>query len=168
MAKSSVVKMVAIATAIMGGILGDAVVAKVSSQSFFSQPTLAQTEPHHHGRALLVNITTDDTWTANMAISLAHTALRSGEAHSVTIFLNVRGVYLADSDRLPATEGNSELNIHQKLINFMADGGNVVACPSCSREAGLTQDDYLEGVVLGEPGGILPFLLDHNTAVMSY
>jgi sulfur relay (sulfurtransferase) complex TusBCD TusD component (DsrE family) len=50
-----------------------------------------------------------------MALSLAHNALRSGH-QPVTIFLNVRGVYLADQERLPATEGNSDLNIHQRVV----------------------------------------------------
>jgi len=116
---------------------------------------------------LLVNITTDDTWNANMALSLATTAREQG-VEPVIVFLNVRGVYLADSERLPATEGNSEVNIHERLQAFVAAGGQVIACPSCSREAGLTQEDYIEGVVIGEPGGIIPFVTDPTITIVSY
>jgi sulfur relay (sulfurtransferase) complex TusBCD TusD component (DsrE family) len=116
---------------------------------------------------LLVNLTTDDTWSANMALSLATTARNQG-VEPVIVFLNVRGVYLADSERLPATEGNSDLNIHEKLQAFIEAGGQVIACPGCSREAGLTQDDYIEGVTLGEPGGIIPFVTDPTINVISY
>ncbi len=118
-------------------------------------------------RGLLVNLTTDDTWSANMALSLATTARKEG-MEPVIIFLNVRGVYLADSGRMPAREGNSELNIHEKLQAFIAEGGQVIACPSCSKEAGLMQEDYIEGVVIGEPGGIIQFLSDPGIAVVSY
>jgi sulfur relay (sulfurtransferase) complex TusBCD TusD component (DsrE family) len=131
----------------------------------FVQPALAQEEDASAG--LLVNLTTDDTWSANMALSLATRAREEG-LDPVIIFLNVRGVYLGDRERLPATEGNSDLNIHEKLQAFVDAGGQVIACPSCSREAGLTQDDYIEGVQLGEPGGILQFLSDPAIAVISY
>jgi sulfur relay (sulfurtransferase) complex TusBCD TusD component (DsrE family) len=119
------------------------------------------------GGGLVVNITTDDTWSATMALSLATTAREQG-VEPVIVFLNVRGVYLADSERLPATEGNSDLNIHERLQAFVEAGGQVVACPSCSREAGLTQEDYIEGVTLGEPGGIIPTLTDPTITVVSY
>ena len=35
-------------------------------------------------------------------------------------------------------------------------------------EAGLTQDDLVDGAVIGEPGGILPVLADPNYNVISY
>jgi hypothetical protein len=54
------------------------------------------------------------------------------------------------------------------LQAFVAAGGRIIACPSCSEEAGLTQTDYIEGVVVGEPGGIIPFVTDPNIAVISY
>ncbi len=128
---------------------------------------LAQEEPATTDRGLFVNLTTDDTWSANMAISLAQNGVDQG-LRPVVIFLNVRGVYLGHNKRLPAKEGNSDLNIHEKLQAFIESGGQVLACPSCSREAGLTQADYIDGVVLGEPGGALRFLTDPTITVISY
>ncbi len=130
-----------------------------------SQPQVVRAHEGNHG--LLVNLTTDDTWSANMALSLAMNAREQG-LEPVVVFLNVRGVYLADSGRMPAKEGNSEMNIHQKMQALIAAGGQVIACPGCSKEAGLTQEDYIEGVVMGEPGGIFTFLTDPYIAVMSY
>ncbi|MGD9755105.1 MAG: DsrE family protein [Acidimicrobiia bacterium] len=115
---------------------------------------------------LLVNLTTDDTWAANMAMSLATTARQQGL--DVVIFLNVRGVYLADAGRRPATEGNSELNLHEKLAAFVDAGGTVIVCPSCANEAGLTQDDLVDGAVIGKPGGIVALLADPRFNVISY
>lgn len=156
------------AASLLGGLLSWSVITAANSLPARSETALAQTteNPAESG-GLFVNLTTDDTWTANMAISIAHNALRSGH-QPVTLFLNVRGVYLADRERLPATEGNSDLNIHQKLQAFIEDGGSVIACPSCAREAGLTQEDFIEGVVIGEQGGALPLLFAPNTAIISY
>jgi sulfur relay (sulfurtransferase) complex TusBCD TusD component (DsrE family) len=154
-----------LAASLVGGLLSWSAITAVPARS---ETALAQTTKNAAASAgLFVNLTTDDTWTASMAISLAHKALRSGH-QPVTIFLNVRGVYLADKERLPATEGNSDLNIHQKLQALIKDGGRVIACPSCSREAGLTQQDFIEGVVLGEEGGALPLLFAPNTVTISY
>lgn len=153
------------AASLLGGLLSWSAItaAPARSETALAQTTENAAEPG----GLFVNLTTDDTWTANMAISLAHNAVRGGY-QPVTIFLNVRGVYLADRERLPATEGNSDLNIHQKLQAFIEDGGSLIACPSCAREAGLTQEDFIEGVVLGETGGALPLLFAPNTVTISY
>lgn len=161
-------KLSVVSIAIMSGLSTGSIVTASASFPHFSQSALAQSaESASESKNLLVNLTTDDTWTANMAISLAQTALQN-EGQAVTLFLNVRGVYLADRERLPATEGNSAMNIHEKLQAFMASGGQVIICPSCAREAGLVQDDLIEGVVLGEAGGILPFLLSPDTTTISY
>lgn len=153
------------AVSVLGGLLSWSAItaAPAPSGTAIAQTTESVAEPG----GLFVNLTTDDTWTANMAISFAHNALRNGH-QPATIFLNVRGVYLADRERLPATEGNSDLNIHQKLQAFMDDEGSVIVCPGCAREAGLTQEELLEGVVLGEAGGVLPLLFAPNTVTISY
>ncbi|MEM8602758.1 MAG: DsrE family protein [Cyanobacteria bacterium P01_H01_bin.121] len=118
-------------------------------------------------QSLLVNLTTDDTWAATMAITMATKAAQQSD-QPVILFLSVRGVYIADRERLPATEGNSDLNIHEKLQALVAAGGQVIACPNCAGEAGLTQADLVDGVILGEPGVVLPLLLDANTATLSF
>ena len=157
-----------LAASLLVGVLGWTVLSISNLLPTRLKTTFAQTtEDAAESAGLFVNLTTDDTWTATMAISLAHNAIQNGH-QPVTIFLNVRGVYLADRERLPATEGNSDLNIHQKLQAFIEDGGRAIACPSCALEAGLTQDDFIEGVVLGEEGGVLPLLFAPNTTTLSF
>ena len=102
-------------------------------------------------RGLFVNLTTDDTWAAGKAIMFAHQkSLKNG--HDTAIWLNVRAVYLADKNRpshihgLMAEKGTS---IQDMLKAFMADGGTVIMCSACSAAAGLTKDDYIDGVTMG-------------------
>ncbi len=102
-------------------------------------------------RGLFVNLTTDDTWAATKAIMFAHQkSLKNG--HDTAIWLNVRAVYLADKKRashvhgLMAEQGTS---IQDMLAAFIADGGTVIMCAACSQAAGLTQADYIDGVVMG-------------------
>ena len=102
-------------------------------------------------RGLFVNLTTDDTWAATKAIMFAHQkSLKNG--HDTAIWLNVRAVYLADKKRashvhgLMAEQGTS---IQDMLAAFIADGGTVIMCAACSQAAGLTQADYIDGVVKG-------------------
>jgi len=100
---------------------------------------------------LFVNLTTDDTWSAAKAILFAHErSLKNG--HDTAIWLNVRAVYLADRKRasnvpgLMAAQGTS---IQDMLTAFIADGGTVIMCGACSKAAGLTEADYIDGVVMG-------------------
>ena len=102
-------------------------------------------------RGLFVNLTTDDTWAATKAIMFAHQkSLKNG--HDTAIWLNVRAVYLADKKRashvhgLMAEQGTSSQDM---LAAFIADGGTVIMCAACSQAAGLTQADYIDGVVMG-------------------
>lgn len=100
---------------------------------------------------LFVNLTTDDTWAAAKAIMFAHQkSLKNG--HPTAIWLNVRAVYLADRKRpshvhgLMAAQGTT---IQDMLKAFMVDGGVVIMCGACSKAAGLTKADYIDGVAMG-------------------
>jgi sulfur relay (sulfurtransferase) complex TusBCD TusD component (DsrE family) len=101
---------------------------------------------------LFVNLTTDDTWSAAKAIMFAHErALKNGHK-PVAIWLNVRAVYLADKKRPSHVHGlmaEDSTSIQDMLTAFMADGGQVVMCSACSKAAGLTKADYIDGVTMG-------------------
>lgn len=107
----------------------------------------AGTEP----RGLFVNLTTDDTWSAAKAIMFAHQkSLKNG--HDTAIWLNVRAVYLAETKRpsnVPGLMAESGTTIQDMLRAFIADGGTVIMCGACSKAAGLTQADYIDGVEMG-------------------
>lgn len=119
---------------------------------------------------LFVNLTTDDTWSATKAIMFAHQRAQNA-GHDAAIWLNVRAVYLADAKRpshihgLMAEQGTS---VQDMLRAFIADGGTVIMCQACSRAAGLTEADYIEGVQMGNPDLIGSWLFDKNTRTLGW
>ncbi|MCW9034370.1 MAG: DsrE family protein [Rhodospirillales bacterium] len=109
-----------------------------------TQPAQAADKP-----GLFVNLTTDDTWAATKAIMFAHKKALNKGHKPVTIWLNVRGIYLIDKKRPSHTHGLMKKNIHAMLQDFIKDGGRVLACQACSKAAGLTKGDFIEGVTMG-------------------
>lgn len=120
---------------------------------------------------LFVNLTTDDTWAAAKAISFAHQKALKGGHEPVAIWLNVRAVYLADKKRASHVHGlmaESGMSIQDMLAGFMADGGQVIMCGVCSKAAGLTKDDYIDGVVMGSWPVIEALLFDPNVKTLAW
>ena len=122
-------------------------------------------------QGLFINLTTDDTWSASKAIFFAHhRALKSGH-EPVAIWLNVRGIYLADRKSASDVHGpmaEQGHSIQDMLQAFMDDGGRVIACAACSRAAGLTATDFIEGVEMGNPGLVLGILFDPNVKTLTW
>lgn len=125
-----------------------AVIAMVVTLVTAAQPAQAETDTP---RGLFVNLTTDDTWSAAKAIMFAHQkSLKNG--HETAIWLNVRAVYLADKKRPSHVHGlmaEQGISIQDMLSAFIADGGTVITCGACSKAAGLTQFDYIDGIIMG-------------------
>ena len=120
---------------------------------------------------LFVNLTTDDTWAAAKAIMFAHEkALKNGHK-PVVIWLNVRGVYLADKKRPSHVHGlmrEQNMSIQDMLTAFMKDGGTVLMCQACSAAAGLTVDDYIDGVEMGSWPVVEGYLFDPAIKTLSW
>jgi len=118
---------------------------------------------------LFVNLTTDDTWAATKAIMFAHQkALKNGHK-PVAIWMNVRAVYLADKKRPSHMHGLMQgKSIQDMLQAFMADGGTVIMCGACSKAAGLTKDDYISGVKMGNQELVSSMLFDPNVKTLSW
>lgn len=120
---------------------------------------------------LFVNLTTDDTWAAAKAIMFAHEKVLKTGHDPVVIWLNVRGIYHADKNRpshihgLMAEQGTS---IQDMLQAFIADGGIVIACGACSQAAGLTEEDYIDGVVKGSESLVQGYLFDPKVKTLSW
>ncbi len=122
-------------------------------------------------RGLFVNLTTDDTWGAAKAINFAHEKVLNSGHSPVAIWLNVRGVYLADKKRPSHVHGlmrERNMSIQDMLTAFMADGGQVIMCATCSAAAGLTQEDYIDGVVMGTWPVIEGLLFDPNVVTLAW
>jgi sulfur relay (sulfurtransferase) complex TusBCD TusD component (DsrE family) len=131
-----------------------------------ASPALAADKP-----GLFVNLTTDDTWSAAKAIFFAHEkALKNGH-RPVAIWLNVRGVYLADRKRPSHVHGlmrEADMSIQDMLKAFMKDGGRVIMCAACSQAAGLTQTDYIDGVEMGTWPVIEGLLFDPEIKTLAW
>ena len=134
-------------------------------------PAFAQASDQPEQTGLFVNLTTDDTWAAAKAIMFAHQkALKSGHK-PVAIWLNVRGVYLADKKRPSHVHGlmrEKNQSIQDMLAAFMKDGGKVIMCQACSAAAGLTKADYIDGVEMGSWDIIEPLLFGENMKTLSW
>lgn len=134
-------------------------------------PAFAQASDQPEQTGLFVNLTTDDTWAAAKAIMFAHQkALKSGHK-PVAIWLNVRGVYLADKKRPSHVHGlmrEKNQSIQDMLAAFMNDGGKVIMCQACSAAAGLTKADYIDGVEMGSWDIIEPLLFGENMKTLSW
>ena len=117
---------------------------------------------------LLVNLTTDDTWAATKAIMFAHQKALKNGFKPVAIWLNVRGIYLADKKRASHTHGLMQTNIHQMLQAFVKDGGTVYACQACSKAAGLTPESFIDGITMGSEKAILGLLADPHVKTLSW
>ncbi|MBT6093606.1 MAG: DsrE family protein [Rhodospirillaceae bacterium] len=117
---------------------------------------------------LFVNLTTDDTWAATKAIMFAHKKALKNGLQPVAIWLNVRGIYLADKKRPSHTHGLMKANVQQMLQAFIKDGGTVYACQACSKAAGLTPDSFIDGVKMGNEKAIVGLIADPNVKTLSW
>jgi len=120
---------------------------------------------------LFVSLTTDDTWAAAKAILFAHEKVLKRGHKPVAIWLNVRGIYLADKKRPSHVHGlmkEKGQSIQDMLEAFMKDGGTVIACMACSKAAGLTQADFIEGVKMGNPDLVMGLLFDPTVKTLSW
>jgi len=115
---------------------------------------------------LFVNLTTHDVWRAGMALGFAHNVLKAG--HKLTVFLNVDAVTIAAKDIPQHTNALLGMTLQDKLKAIMADGGKVIVCPMCMRQAGLTPDELIDGVTVGTPPVTIPALMAPGVKVMSY
>jgi predicted peroxiredoxin len=114
---------------------------------------------------LFVNLTSDDLWECQMAMGYAERVHSMG--YKVMLFLNVRGVHLANK-RLPqptmATLGKTPADM---LTSLTQHGVDVYVCPMCMEQAGMTKDDFIAGVKEASPE-MVAIQMDPNTKVMSY
>jgi len=148
--------------------LKHALIALAAFFAISAAPAAAQDAPKS---GLFVNLTTDDTWSAAKAIFFAHEKALKNGVKPVAIWLNVRGVYLADKKRpsnVPGLMRKADKSIQDMLTDFMADGGIVVACQACSMAAGLTADDYIEGVQMGTWDVVSGLLFDPTVQTLSW
>jgi predicted peroxiredoxin len=114
---------------------------------------------------LFMNLTTDDTWTATMALTYAGKVREAG--YPVVVFLNVRGVHVASKNFPPDRYGPGDKTPKELLEGLIAAGATVYVCPVCSKNAGLAEADWVDGAKPGGPETI-KVQMAPATKVMSY
>lgn len=117
-------------------------------------------------KTIFYNLTTDESWSAGMALGQAAMAREAG--YRVVVFLNVRGVYLADRARAHDTFTGSDKTAPQAIADLVAEGAVVQICPMCMEKAGLEASDLIEGVAIGGAAATFPLMTGADTTVVSY
>jgi predicted peroxiredoxin len=118
------------------------------------------------GKTIFYNVTTDEAWASGMALGQATMAKKEG--YDIVVFLNVRGVYLADKGRAHDSFSGTGQDAPEMLANLVASGGRVIICPMCMKKAGLAEADLVDGVEIGGPSVTFPVMTADDTVVLSY
>ncbi|MEM6849293.1 MAG: DsrE family protein [Pseudomonadota bacterium] len=128
-------------------------------------PLVAQAQQAEGEPTVVINLTSDDVWTGQMALGFARNLQNAGA--NVVIFLNVRAVTLANGAVPQHVEAMTGKTAHQMLTEIVEAGGRVFVCPGCTRQAGLDVADRIDGI---EPGGpdFLAIVMAPNTRIVSY
>jgi predicted peroxiredoxin len=128
-------------------------------------PAIAQAQDTESAPTVVINLTSDDVWTGQMALGFARKVQDTGT--DVVVFLNVRAVTLANQDVPQHVEAISGKTAHQMLAEIISEGGRVFVCPSCTQQAGLDIDERIDGVERGGPE-FLSIVTAPGTRIMSY
>lgn len=144
-------------------VTNSATIAHNVEQPTQNQPT---TELSTDNPSLFVNLTSNDPWRAGMAINFAQNSLNKG--HEVVIYLNIQGVNLASTKIAQPINSHNGQNLQQMLKDFISQGGRVIICPSCMEQAGVSQEDLIEGVEMSSPDVIETTLYRDQVRVMSW
>jgi len=115
---------------------------------------------------IFYNLTTDDAWTAGMALAQANTA--AGRGHPITVFLNVRAVYLADADAKQGTFGPTGKTPAELLSALIAKGHKVLVCGTCMRAGGVGKGDLIGGAEVANPDKTFGAMTVPGTITLSY
>lgn len=116
---------------------------------------------------LFVNLTTDNAVAASKAIMFAHKKVLKQGYKPVVIWLNVRGIYLANKN-ITSHVNRKGQSIHDRLKAFIKDGGMVVACSACAKANGFQRDDFVDGVKMGNSKLVLGLLFDPMVKTLSW
>jgi predicted peroxiredoxin len=116
-------------------------------------------------RTLVINLTTADVWTGQMAMSFARRVQEDGG--DVVLFLNVHAVAFANQNVPQHVQALTGKTPHERIREIIDAGGQVYLCPSCTEQAGLKVDDRIDGVKLGGPE-FRAILMAPDTQIISY
>ena len=108
-----------------------------------------------------VNLTSDDSHRANMAITFGGNQHERG--HPLTIFLNDKGVLIGSK------ANSAKFADHQKALSeLMSKGATVLICPMCMKHYGVKETDLLPGMKVGKPELTGGALFKDNTKTLTW
>lgn len=119
---------------------------------------------------LFVNLASGDAQAATKAIMFAHKKAQNN-GHAAALWMNVHAIHLARKTAPLDAEGEEAAKIdaiQTALGAFIADGGTVIMCAACSKAAGLTIDDYIDGVQMGNFKLVGSWLFDEDTQTLGW
>ena len=104
---------------------------------------------HETEQKIIVHLShyTDNLHAVSMALALS-TNLQEGGA-SVTLFLDLEGVRLADARTPKDLRWGTGPPISEGLASFVKAGGSILLCAHCSRAAGLDTAKLRAGAQIG-------------------
>ncbi len=109
---------------------------------------------------LFVNLSTENTLKANMAIALSKEMLEQG--HPVTLYINSQAVIIAD-------RSEPRYAVQQaKLAEFLRRGGTVLVCPVCDQVLHLDPRNLIPGVQFSTAGKVSQALFREHTRTLSW
>lgn len=110
---------------------------------------------------LFINLTSDDSHRALMAISFGQGQMQRG--HPLTVYLNDKAVLVASKNNAAQYAEQQKL-----LAEIVAKGGTVLVCPMCSKKFGVPEADFISGAKLTNPDTTGPALFKDNTKTLSW
>lgn len=110
---------------------------------------------------LFINLTSDDSHRALMAIGFGQAQMQRG--HGLTVYLNDKAVLVASK------KNAAQFAEQQKLLSgIAAKGGTVLVCPMCSKKFGVAEADFITGAKLTNPDMTGAALFKDNTKTLSW
>lgn len=110
---------------------------------------------------LFINLTTDDSHRAEMAITFGKAQHALG--HPLTIFLNDRAVFVASTTQAPRFAKHQEM-----LAELAAKGAVLLVCPMCTKHYGMQEADFVKGLKMGRPDLTGSALFKDNTKTLTW
>ena len=110
---------------------------------------------------LFINLTTDNSHRANMAISFGKNQLERG--HPLTIFLNDKGVFLGSKSKAAKFGGQQKM-----FSEILGKGAVVLVCPMCMKHYRVKESDLLSGLKVGNPELTGGALFRDNTKTLTW
>ena len=109
----------------------------------FAFPAAADSHDHDHS-TLIVHLTSNNVWTAQMALTFAGNAQKAGG--DVVVFLNGPGTSVANKNIPQYVKAESGKSAHDLIRDVLNAGGQVLVCPGCTKQSGLKIDDRVKGI----------------------